>query len=62
MSGLVCVQKERKIKNVWNSLKTDYQGDFKNLVYGFFPDEKDVFYTLLKLKHRLAEIKWTIHL
>lgn len=52
----------KDIKNVWNSLKTDYQGDFKNLVYGFFPDEKDVFYTLLKLKHRLAEIKWTIHL
>lgn len=47
-------------ENVWKELKTVYNGDFKNLVYGTLPDDTNVLNTLKRIKERLATIKWTI--
>jgi hypothetical protein len=50
----------RDLKNVWSELKTIYNGDFKNLVYGEFPKEADVLETLKRIQERLKTISWTI--
>lgn len=50
----------RDLKNVWSELKTIYNGDFKNLVYGEFPKEADVLETLKMIQERLKTISWTI--
>lgn len=47
---------------VWNEIKDEYNGDFKNLVFGNLPDEKSVFKTLIKIKDRMESIKWAITL
>jgi len=41
-------------------LKTIYNGDFKNLVYGEFPKEEAVLETLKMIHERLKAISWTI--
>lgn len=48
------------LEKVWKELKTAYNGDFKNLVYGTWPDETVVFNTLKRIRERLAAIKWTV--
>ena len=48
------------LENVWNELKTIYNGDFKNLVYGELPKEEAVFETLKMIQERLKTISWTI--
>lgn len=50
------------LKNVWSELKTIYNGDFKNLVYGEFPKEADVLETLKRIQERLKTISWTIEI
>lgn len=50
------------LKNVWSELKTIYNGDFKNLVYGEFPKEADVLETLKMIQERLKTISWTIEI
>jgi hypothetical protein len=50
----------KNLENVWSTLKTVYQGDFKDLVYGKFPSENEIFKTLESIKKRLLEIDWTI--
>jgi hypothetical protein len=50
----------KDLENVWNELKTIYNGDFKNLVYGEFPKEEAVLETLKMIQERLKEISWTI--
>ena len=50
----------RDLKNVWSELKTIYNEDFKNLVYGEFPKESDVLETLKMIQERLKTISWTI--
>jgi hypothetical protein len=50
----------RDLKNVWSELKTIYNGDFKNLVYGEFPKEANVLETLKMIQERLKTISWTI--
>ena len=47
-------------KKVWNNLKITYVNDFKNLVYGDFPDEKELLNTLLIIEKRLSLIEWKI--
>jgi Nucleotidyl transferase AbiEii toxin, Type IV TA system len=49
-------------ENVWAALKSVYNGDFKNLVYGTLPNEAGVLATLNRIKERLAPIKWTIEI
>ena len=46
---------------VWKDLKPAYNGDFKNLVYGNFPNDEAVLDTLKKIKERLESITWTIN-
>lgn len=50
----------RNLEAVWNELKTIYNDDFKNLVYGEFPKEEAVLETLKMIQERLKSISWTI--
>jgi len=43
INQLICLS---NLENVWNELKTIYNGDFKNLVYGKLPNEEDILATL----------------
>jgi hypothetical protein len=52
----------KDVENVWKEVKTAYNGDFKNLVYGILPDEAAVLNTLKRIKERLVAIKWTIEI
>jgi hypothetical protein len=46
------------LDNVWNKLKKTYNVDFKELVYGTLPDEKDVLAVLKMIKKRIENITW----
>jgi hypothetical protein len=50
----------KDLDNVWNELKTIYNGDFKNLVYGELPKEEAILETLKMIQERLKAISWTI--
>lgn len=50
----------KDLENVWTELKTIYKGDFKNLVYGEFPEETVVLETLKMIQERMKSISWTI--
>lgn len=52
----------KDLENVWNELRTIYNGDFKNLVYGAFPKEEAVWETLKMIQERLKAIYWTIEI
>jgi hypothetical protein len=46
----------RDLENVWTELKTIYNGDFKNLVYGELPKEEAILETLKMIQERLKAI------
>lgn len=50
----------RDLESTWNELKTIYNGDFKNLVYGELPKEEAILDTLKMIQERLKAISWTI--
>lgn len=50
----------KNLENVWNELKTIYNGDFKNLVYGELPKEEAILETLKKIQERLLSVQWLI--
>lgn len=50
------------LENIWPILKSTYDGDFGNLVYGKLPDEKNVKETLKQIKVRLQDIEWNVQL
>ena len=50
----------KELDVVWNELKVTYTTDFKNLVYGDLPNEKDVLNTLKMIRERLRTIIWEI--
>jgi hypothetical protein len=50
----------KDLENVWSELKTIYNGDFKNLVYGELPKEKAILETLEMIQERLKSISWII--
>ena len=50
----------KDLDNVWIELKTTYNGDFKNLVYGELPKEEVILETLKMIQERLKTISWTI--
>lgn len=50
----------KDLENVWNELKTIYNGDFKNLVYGELPKEEAVLETLKMIQERLVSVQWLI--
>lgn len=45
---------------VWDGLKSTYNNNFKYLVYGSLPNEKDIFNSLKTIKERLTRIPWPI--
>jgi hypothetical protein len=49
-------------EKTWDQVKSVYNSDFKDLVYGDFPDEKEVLDTLLSVSKRLVTINWDISL
>lgn len=49
-----------KPEKVWNDLKITYESDFKNLVYGSFPNEKELLTTLNLIQKRISSIDWKI--
>ena len=50
----------KNLENVWSELKTIYNGEFKNLVFGELPKDKAVLETLKMIQERLKAISWTI--
>lgn len=50
----------KDLENVWTDLKTVYNGDFKNLVYGELPKEESVLETLKMIQERMQSISWTL--
>ncbi|MGO1242643.1 nucleotidyl transferase AbiEii/AbiGii toxin family protein [Sphingobacterium sp. JB170] len=50
----------KDLENVWSELKTIYNGDFKNLIYGVLPKEEAVLETLKMIQKRLKAISWKI--
>lgn len=50
----------KDLENVWGDLKTIYNGDFKNLVYGELPKEEAILETLKMIQERLKTISWSI--
>jgi hypothetical protein len=52
----------KDVEQVWGELKTSYQSEFKNLVYGEFPKEEAILETLKMIQKRLKSIFWTFAL
>lgn len=50
----------KNLDTIWNELKTSYNGDFKNLVYGVLPKDEEVLKTMKMIKERLEGITWNI--
>lgn len=50
----------KDLEKVWIELKTIYNGEFKNSVYGEFPEETAILETLKMIQERLKTISWTI--
>jgi hypothetical protein len=50
----------RELESVWGQLLSTYTGEFRNLVFGDFPDGSDVMATLIQIKERLSAIQWAI--
>src|SRR5690606_26178392 len=48
-------------EETWNQLKDTYQNDFKFLVYGKLPKEKNILFTIMTITRRLEKIKWEIN-
>lgn len=48
------------LENTWNELKATYSGEFKELVFGDFPNPEEIYETLILIKKRLDLIEWTI--
>jgi hypothetical protein len=49
-------------EKVWSDLKWTYETEFKNLVYGNFPNETGLLNTLIIIKKRLSAIDWKVEL
>lgn len=49
-------------EKVWSDLKIVYDSDFKNLIYGSFPNERELLNTLILIQKRIASIDWNIKL
>lgn len=45
-------------EETWGELRRTYLGDFRYLVYGELPDEKEIMSTIYKIQDRLMNIPW----
>ncbi|MEX2350244.1 MAG: nucleotidyl transferase AbiEii/AbiGii toxin family protein [Flavobacteriaceae bacterium] len=48
-------------ETVWKKLKPIYNDDFKNLVYGDFPDENEILKTLQVIQKRIEKMPWNLN-
>ena len=49
-----------EVDDIWDILKENYNGEFKNLVFGVFPKDEKIFETLKIIKKRLELVEWKI--
>lgn len=49
-----------ELETVWKELKGTYNSDFKNLVFGVFPNDEKIYKSLVLIKNRLSAIGWTV--
>ncbi|MGV8944865.1 MAG: nucleotidyl transferase AbiEii/AbiGii toxin family protein [Lutibacter sp.] len=47
-------------EKTWKLLKSTYQGSFKTLVFGSYPDESEILKTVLIIASRLEKINWNL--
>ncbi|MGM0532301.1 MAG: hypothetical protein ACQER7_13230 [Bacteroidota bacterium] len=47
-------------ESVWNELQSVYNGNFSYLVYGNFPEGKEIQTTLIQIKTRLESVEWKV--
>jgi len=52
----------KNLEQAWQELKTIYNSDFKNLVYGQFPKEESVLESLKMIQERVKTISWLINI
>jgi hypothetical protein len=45
---------------IWLKLKSAYTVNFKEMVYGDFPDEKELLATLNRIKKRISGVEWKL--
>ena len=45
---------------IWTKLKSAYTINFKEMVYGDFPDEKELLATLKSIKKRISSVEWKL--
>ena len=50
-----------QLERVWKELVPIYTGDFKNLVYGEFPNQESVLGTCVMIRERLSGVTWSIN-
>ncbi len=48
------------LNNVWKELVPVYNGSFRSLTYGYFPEDKEILVTLNQIKDRINKINWTV--
>lgn len=48
----------KNLERVWDTIKTTYLSDFKDLVYGELPKQEDVLNTLKMIQERFQSVKW----
>lgn len=49
-----------ELNEVWTEIKSTYNGEFSNLVYGDLPNENEIFQSLSSIKERLETVDWTV--
>ena len=47
-------------EETWKLLKGTYQGSFKTLVFGKYPDESEIIKTISSIASRIKKINWDI--
>jgi hypothetical protein len=50
----------RDLDSIWDELKVAYNGGFRNMVYGAFPNEAAILATLKMIQERLTNVSWTL--
>ncbi len=48
------------VENAWSGLKESYSGNFRDLIYGNFPEEEAILKSLLQVAARLKVVEWSI--
>lgn len=51
-----------KLEIVWKELTPTYNSKFKDLTFGYFPNDTEIFATLKNIKERISTINWKINI